>query len=93
MSAATTTSNPESPASETAAQPVSIGSLTLEVPDPQEARAFYSAAFDLGIQLDVLRLRRAHERLSRLYAVARRLPAGDRRRADQLRRCTPARRR
>ncbi len=51
MSTATTTSNPESLASETAAQPVSIGSLTLEVPDPQEARAFYSAAFDLGDQL------------------------------------------
>ena len=31
----------------------SIDSITLEVPDPTAANAFYSAAFDLGIQLDV----------------------------------------
>jgi uncharacterized glyoxalase superfamily protein PhnB len=47
--ASTTGSSSEEP--KTVSQPVSIESVTLEVPDPTAAGAFYSAAFDLGDRL------------------------------------------
>ena len=68
----------------------SIESVTLEVPDPAAADAFYTAAFGLGAQLRAARLGRADDRLSRVHAVARGVPAGHGRRADRRR---PRRRR
>ena len=48
MPAAATTTDSGHNASDVAADSVSIESVTLEVPDPVTAGAFYAAAFDLG---------------------------------------------
>ena len=57
----------------------SVTSVTLEVPDPTAAAAFYSAAFGLDTQVRSPRVGGADDRLSRLHAVAHGLPAGHRR--------------
>ena len=71
----------------------SIESVTLEVPDPAAAGAFYTAAFGVGDRLGAPRLGRADDRLSWVHAVARGVPAGHRRRARSAPPSTPARRR
>ena len=51
MTAGATTTEAPNEGRKTAAQAVSIKSLTLEVPDPAAAKVFYTAAFDLGDRL------------------------------------------
>ena len=48
------------------------------MPDPAAAEAFYAAAFDLGDQVSVRAADSADDRLPRVHAVARRVPAGHR---------------